>query len=246
MTDQNDVDNMAGVEEIGRAFRDGLKGILGGKLVGAYIYGATVFPETRYTGDIDFHVILGGPLTDNEREQLNDLHESMAREFPPLGKEMDGYYILLEDAKKKSPPKSQMWKQATDNSWALHREHIRAGRCIVLEGLDPRQLYPATSWNELEEGLRGELEYVERHLVDYPAYCALNLCRLMYSFQTRDVVISKTAAGLWAEGTYPQWSELIQIAVKSYEGRATPADDQFMLNQIPGLYNFAIEQIEDS
>ncbi|MGB3713730.1 MAG: hypothetical protein WA996_04800, partial [Candidatus Promineifilaceae bacterium] len=71
MTEQNEFTYIAGVEEIGRAFRNGLKGILGGKLVGAYLYGATVFPETRYTGDIDFHIILGGSLTDNEREQLN-------------------------------------------------------------------------------------------------------------------------------------------------------------------------------
>jgi hypothetical protein len=237
---------LAKVGEIGQAFRTGLKRILVSKLIGVYLYGATVFPETSYTGDIDFHVILAAPLTAIERVEINSLHESLAREFPPLGKEMDGYYILLEDAKKKSPPKSQMWNQATDNSWALHREHIRAGRCLVLEGPDPRQLYPATSWFELEDALRDELAYVENHLVGYPAYCVLNLCRLLYSFQTRDVVISKTSAGLWAEETYPQWSEIIQIAGRSYEGRATPADDQFMRDEIQGLFNFAMEHINDS
>jgi hypothetical protein len=226
---------MAQVREIGRAFRDDLMEILGSNLYGVYLYGATVFPETRYTGDIDFHVILIGPLSDTERNEINKLHESLARDYPPLGKEMDGYYILLEDAKRKSPPRSQMWKRATDNSWALHREHIRAGRRVILEGPDPVHLYPATSWTELEDALQSELEYVERHLKKYPAYCVLNLCRLIYSFRTRDVVISKTAAGSWAEETYPQWSELIQIAGKSYEGRATPDDDQFLLNQIQGL-----------
>jgi hypothetical protein len=246
VTDQNESRFLAGVQEIGRAFRIGLKGILGSKLIGVYIYGATVFPETRYTGDIDFHVILSGRLTKRERDELNRLHQSLAREFPPLGKELDGYYLLLEDVKKKSAPKSQMWNQATDNSWALHREHMRAGRCIVLEGPDPRQLYPATSWSELEEALRGELEYVENHLVDYPSYCVLNLCRLIYSFQTRDVVISKTSAGLWVEDSFPQWLELIQIAGKSYEGRATPVDDQFMVDQIHGLYAFAKKQIAES
>jgi hypothetical protein len=237
---------MAQVAEIGRAFRNGLKEILGGNLYGIYIYGATVFPETRYTGDIDFHVILNGALTDAERDEINKLHESLARDFPPLGKEMDGYYILLEDAKRKSPPRSQRWKRATDNAWALHREHIRAGRCVVLEGPDPTQLYAATSWSELAEALWSELEYVKRHLEEYPAYCVLNLCRLIYSFRIRDVVISKTAAGDWAEETYPQWSELIQIARKSYEGRAAPDDDQFMLNKIQGLYDFAKERIADA
>jgi hypothetical protein len=246
VTDKNELARLVGVQEICLAFRTGLKVILASKLVGIYIYGATVFPETIFTGDIDFHVILAAPLTAIERVEINSLHESLAREFPPLGKEMDGYYILLDDAKTKSPPKSQMWNHATDNSWALHREHMRSGRCLVLEGPDPRQLYPATSWNELEAALLSELAYVERHLLEYPAYCVLNLCRLMVSFQTRDVVISKTFAGLWAEDTYPQWSEIIQIAGRSYEGRATPADDQFMLDQIHGLLAFANEQIAES
>jgi hypothetical protein len=246
MTEPSESAYLDGVEEIGQAFRSGLEGILAGKLIGIYLYGATVFPETKYTGDIDFHVILDESLTVEEREGVNALHESLAFQHPPLGQEMDGYYLLMEDAKKKSPPRSQMWKQATDNSWALHREHIRAGKCIVLYGPDPALIYPATTWDELEAALRDELAYVERHLFKYPAYCALNLCRLMYSFQTRDVVVSKTAAGVWADSIYPQWSELITTAGKSYKGLSTASDDQFMLDQIQGLYKFARKQIGDN
>ena len=53
---------------------------------------------------------------------------------------MDGYYILLADARCTSPPQSQMWSRATDASWALNREHIRAGRCIIFHGPDPKEI----------------------------------------------------------------------------------------------------------
>jgi len=168
---------------------DGLKAILGEKLYGAYIYGAAAFPNTVLTRDIDFHVILKSSLTLNEKSQLEKLHESLAQKFPPLGGELDGYYILLKDALLKSPPKSQIWRRATDNSWALHREHILAGRHIILYGPDPKEIYSPTTWPEIKTALYGELDYVKKHLWDYPDYCILNLCRLVYSFETRDVVV---------------------------------------------------------
>lgn len=227
-------------------FRDGLIAVLGDKLYGIYLYGAITFPETKYTGDLDFHVILTTSLTRGERKLLEELHESLARNFPPLGSEMDGYYILLEDAKRKSPPQNQMWKQATDNAWALHREHIRAGKCIVLSGPAPTQIYRPADWVELEHALRDELNYVEMHLMDYPAYCVLNLFRLMYSFQTHDVVASKTAAGSWGEETYPQWKELIDCARRSYAGNASGPDEKLMLNQISDLCSFALRRIAES
>ena len=125
---------------IGQAFVNGLKRILGEKLYGSYIYGGAAFPDAVPTGDIDYHVILKSGLTDSERSELEMFHEYLAEQYPPLGGEMDGYYILLGDACRESPPRSQMCKRATDNSWALHREHIRAGRCIVLHGPEPTEI----------------------------------------------------------------------------------------------------------
>jgi predicted nucleotidyltransferase len=104
------------VSVIVKAFVKGLKRTLGEKLHGAYIYGAAAFQDDVPTGDIDFHVILKSELTDSERSELEVLHESMAEHYPPFGGEMDGYYILLDDARRKSPPKSQMWRRATDNA----------------------------------------------------------------------------------------------------------------------------------
>jgi hypothetical protein len=227
------------ISVIGEAFVDGLRCVLGGKLHGAYIHGAAAFPDTFPTGDIDFHVILETELTQNERSKLEELHEALAREFPPLGGELDGYYILLADARCESPPRSQMWSRATDTSWALHREHIRAERHIVLHGPDPTGIYRPASWPEIESALYGELEYVENHLHEYPDYCILNLCRLIYSFEARDVVVSKAAASEWAHDALPEWRRHIALARKSYRGQATVADRDFMLAEVGRFFDFA-------
>ncbi len=149
----------------------GLQAVLREKLYGVYLYGAWAFPEGTARGDVDFHVILRGPLNDAEKSALSGLHATLAQEHPSLvGEGLDGYYILLDEAHGQTPPRHQLLEGAVDSSWALHRAHIRAGRCIVLYGPDPREVYLAASWAELATALQGELDYVEEHLADYPAY----------------------------------------------------------------------------
>ncbi len=137
-----------------------------------------------------------------------------------------------------------MWKRATDDAWALHREHIRSGRCIVLQGPDPSSVYPPATWPEIEKALRGELDYVEKHLFDYPDYCILNLCRLVYSYETGIVVVSKAAASDWACGALREWKPAIEAAKKSYAGRSTPQEREFMRAEVKGLLGHARERIE--
>ena len=232
------------VKAIGQAFVRGLRNILGARLFALYIYGAAAFPDDVPTGDIDFHVILAAPLTDNERSRLYELHDSLAREFPPLGGEMDGYYILLADARGTAPPQSQMWTRATDTSWALHREHIRTGRYIALHGPDPREIYPPATWPELEEALESELRYVQDHLDEHPDYAILQLCRLVYSYEARDVVVSKAQASNWARDALPQWRRHIDLARESYARQATPDERELMLAEVGSFLQFACARIE--
>lgn len=232
------------IEIILSKFTTGLQNILGDKLQAAYVFGAVAFNDSLPTGDIDFHVILKDHLTDTEKQELNALHQKLARKYPPLGGELDGYYILLEDAKKSLPPQSEMWQHATDHAWALHREHVRAGRYIKLYGEDPGQIYPPSTWPEIEEALCDEVRYIKKHLSQYPDYCILNLCRLLYSFQTRNVVISKAKASEWSFEALPEWKWLVELARKSYEHRATAQDRQRMLAEVENFFGFITSKID--
>jgi hypothetical protein len=234
------------IQDLCQAFLNGLKAALGDKLYGVYLHGAVAFPETTNTGDIDFHVILAERLSEGEHSEIKQLHAKLADDFPPLGIGMDGYYLLLEDARGTAQPGSQLSPFSVDDAWALHRAHIRAGRCIVLHGPDPNQIYPSATWVELEADLEEQLQYVEAHLEVYPAYCILNLCRLMTSFETHDVVISKAAAAEWARDLFPQWQDLIDAALKVYAKEGSSQDEALMKAEVTNLYQFACEFIKEA
>ena len=57
---------------------EGLKATLADNLYGVYLFGAAVFPESRYIQDIDFFVIVNRPLTAHESEEIRQLHEALA------------------------------------------------------------------------------------------------------------------------------------------------------------------------
>jgi hypothetical protein len=226
------------------AFMEGLDGILGASLYAVYVYGALTFPETEYTGDVDFHAILSAAPSEPERTALLALHDLLAREFPPLGAELDGYYLLLEDAQGSAPPRHLLFPHLVDDSWALHRAHILAGRCIVLHGPDPTTVYVAPTWSEVSQALDGELDYVAHHLEQYPDYCVLNLCRLVYSWEAGDVVTSKAAAAAWASRRFPAWKPLIDLALKSYAKQTSAADRVILLAGAADLYPIATHEID--
>jgi hypothetical protein len=229
----------ASVQDLTQALQQGLVNILKEKLYGVYLYGAVAFPDTDVVHDIDFHVILTETLSEKEKQEINGLHATLGEEFPQFGRELDGYYILLEDALSTTPPKHQLLPGVMDGSWALHREHIRVGRCIILHGPDPKQIFPPCSWQDLERSLLGELRYIEDHLHEFPDYCILNLCRIMYSVSTRDVVISKLMSAVWAQDIFPEWKPLIQAARNSYNKKATPREEEMLDSKINEFLEFS-------
>jgi len=226
------------------AFLDGLEAALRGKLHAVYLYGAVAFPDGGAIRDVDYNVIIKEPLTCEERRNLTALHANLER----LGPHLDGHYFLLSDARRTAQPEGQLVPGEIDDHWTLHRAHLRAGRCIVLHGPDPRRIYPAVSWPELAKTLVEEMDYIEEHLhlLSWADYSILNLCRVMYSFETRDVVVSKSAAAGWACDAMPEWSGLIAAAKASYSGHATRADKDLLGAEVKRFFRFAWSRMRRS
>lgn len=233
------------IREICQAYVNRLEEILDTKLYGVYLYGATVFPDSGPVQDIDCHVILREPLGDREREEIFQLYKDLSDQFPPHGGELlDAYFILHEDAQQTSPPRHQLRPEMRDEAWALHCTHVRAGYYVTLYGPEPAEIFPPVSWRDISAALDQEVRYIEENL-KYPAYCILNLCRLVYSFQERNVVVSKRFSGKWACRLFPQWASLIEAAMKSYEGTATPEDDRRLNAEVGHFLEFASERIRE-
>ena len=206
------------------ALQHGLAGILGRELAGLFLYGALAFPRpVEWLVDVDFHALVHRPLTHAERGEVRALYARLAR-ASELGTELDGYYVLLSEAARAEPPRHQLDLTMRDEAWALHRAHVHAGRYFLLAGIDPREIVPRPAWAELEAALRAEMRFVETH-PSAPAFGILNGARILYSFETRDVVVSKYQAGKWALASLPtEWHEAVHAALRFYEQAPAAAD----------------------
>ena len=232
------------VQMICRQYDRELLKTLGDKLYGVYMYGAAVFEDAGRIRDIDCHVILRTSLTDGEREKIFALNKALAKQFPPLGGEIDAYYLLLEDTKRTSPPRNQLRPDICDESWSLHCAHVRAGYYITLHGPDPTDIFPPPSWRDIAAALDHEMRFIEENL-EYPDYCVLNLCRIIYSFLERDVVVSKRFSGNWLCSRFPQWAPLVNSAIRSYEDAGTTEDDRLLYDEVENFLEFASDCIRE-
>jgi hypothetical protein len=214
--------------EVASALHHGLQGILRDDLASLFLYGAIAFPRPEgWRIDFDFHVLLHQPLDDTHRGAIRRLYADLAN-ASELGGDLDGYYVLLGDASRREPPLHQLDLSMRDDAWALHRAHVLAGRAFVVAGIDPKDIVPEPTWAELEEALLDELRFVETHPTA-SAFGLLNGARILYSFATRDVVVSKYQAGQWGLESLPeQWRGGLRAALRYYERTSVEGDDRVL------------------
>jgi hypothetical protein len=209
---------------VAAALRRGLEEVLDDELAGLFVYGAALFPHPEsWMLDFDFHALVTNPLRDAECESIRGVYASLAT-HSELGRELDGYFVLLTDATKSEPPVQQLDRSVRDESWALHRAHVHAGRYVSICGVDPRQIVPVPTWPELDAALRSELAFIQSH-PSAAAFGILNGVRILASYDRRDVVLSKYEAAQWAVGALPsEWHDAVGAALRTYERAPEPAD----------------------
>jgi hypothetical protein len=180
------------------AFDDGLERVLGDRYVGLFQYGAMCFPPSPIS-DFDAHVLVSEPFTDGDRDAIKLMVDGLPG-IPNL-EYMDVWYVTLDEARSSDPPQTQLRPGYRDDMWALHRAHWHAGRFVLVRGPDPRTIVPEPTWDEIDTSLQGELESIGEHIGEtnaYNAYHVLNLCRVLHSYETRDVVTGKFQSAMWA------------------------------------------------
>ena len=202
------------------ALRDGLLAALGSDLRALYVYGATMFPETEGATDLDYHALVSRPPTADQRAALELVRDELARDHPPYGGDLDGWLILLADARRSAPPAHLVRTELRDGAWALHRAHWLAGRCVILHGPAPAKIVPEPTEAELRTALNFELDFAVSGYSD--AFAVLNACRIIRSVLERDVVQSKFGSAAWALEHLPaRYAEAIRGAMAAYRGDAT-------------------------
>lgn len=220
--------------------------------MGIYFVGSIAFPGfVPDRVDLDFHVVVERELHKEEIEALGDTHRLLVGEYR-YAEHLDGFYLPLSKVRALAPPKGlvavggeEVWTPAKDGAWALHREHVHRGAVLVLAGPDPRTLFPPATWSEIARALDGERRFIEAHLHHYPFYCVLNLCRLVYTWETRDVAVSKVAAAAWAADGLPRrWRPLIRSALRAYRMEDEEADLARLRDGVNSFYEYAAKRID--
>jgi hypothetical protein len=214
------------VTEVAEGLHRGFAEILGDRLASFFLYGAVMFDRPEgWRIDFDFHVLLHEPLDDRDRATIRELYAEVGN-ASELGRDLDGYLVLIADATGSVPPRHQLQPETRDEAWALHRAHVLAGRYFLATGIDPAEIVVPPTWAELDTALRLQLEFVEAH-GDEPAYGILNGARILYSFATRDVVVSKHHAAQWALESLPgEWHDGVRAALRFYSRQPDQGDDR--------------------
>lgn len=209
--------------------RDRLRTILGDDLVAIWAHGGTTsIGDPPHVGDLDTHVIVARRPDEPAVRRIEEAHAEIAATH---GVEWDAWYVLADDARRPEPPRHAWRERRRDTSWAMHRAHWLTGRYVNLDGAEPDRIVPPPTWTELQAELDRELEHIERHVIEgdtdpYEAtYAILTGSRILHALATKDVAISKRAAGVWAHERLPiRWHAALEAALRSYDGHGTSAD----------------------
>ena len=228
--------------------RDGLHDLLGPELVSLWAYGATTRPDRpKRLGDVDTHGVLQNRPGVLIADRIDELHAAIARDSEI---EWDSWYVLEEDARSAAPPIHALREELVDSSWSLHRAHWLAGEYVLLHGCAAADLVRPPTWAEMEAGLRGELSFITQSIEDGKtdagdtAYAVSNACRIIYSVENRDVVVSKRAAALWALEHMPaSWRPAIRAALRVYDGEDGEQDTALLQQSMPTIVAAAAERL---
>lgn len=225
------------------SLREELRAILGDDLAAMWAHGgSTSVGDPPHDGDLDTYILVARRPTQVAVQQLEDSEQALAGE---RGVEWDTWYVLTDDAGGSDPPHHAWKDERRDTSWAIHRAHWLAGRYVALHGPEPHAIVRPPSWAELEVELSRELEHIERHVLEgdtdsYEAtYALLNGSRILRAVETRNIALSKRAAGLWALEHLPdRWRPGLEAALRSYDGQRTALDTDILATEMSPFVTF--------
>jgi len=167
------------------------------------------------------------------------------------GKMLDGFYIPLAKARKTRNPQELVYgrhgrihRGGGDNAWALHCEHFQQSAYIRLHGPRASSLFPNADWHSIRDTLYRQLAYSRKIIDTDPWWSVLNLCRLIYSFKTGRIVVSKLGAANWALQEFPsKWHPLIRSAIRTYKKAGNPRGNVILRRDARKFLGFALVQV---
>jgi len=224
-----DVTPYSEINSVLTEWADGLKRLLGEKIVGLYLSGSLAYGDfVRERSDIDLQAVVQNPLTEDELKSVERLHKDVERRCPEWADRIECSYVPLEFMNEVTPPgKPRPWwgfgtfhaEAPAGNEWIINH-YLLSKHGITLAGADFNDLIPLIDIDSVRRASAKDLfqEWVPKVHDDvwlsnshYQSYLILNLCRILHTVIHGEPG-SKKVAGEWAKVTYPQWKSLIEEA----------------------------------
>ena len=180
-----------------------------GRVDGAWLYGSAAMEDFRPGwSDIDFVVLINGPISENQAQSVLTLRQDMLKAEPenPYYRSFEGVIASLDEYRSRSFRRLVYWgtsgQRITDRyapdafslfELANYGIPLCSGRAWIL---------PAPGRDALVSAVRSHYETIRKFAVQtdeslYSCGWLLDIARCIYTLRHHDV-ISKTKAGLWA------------------------------------------------
>ena len=221
-------------EKLISRFTERTREILQDNLAGIYLHGSAVMGCFHWEkSDLDFLVVVNGPMTDRTKREYMDEVVRLDREGPAKGIEMSVvtrdacdpfvyptpfllHYSRMHTAWYGRDPEDYIRKMnGTDRDLAAHCTVIRSrGRCLY--GLSVRDVFGEVPEQDYLDALRDDIAGAEEEITEKPMYLILNLARVL-AYLKEKKVLSKQEGGIWGLENLPEeYRPLIAAALREY------------------------------
>lgn len=236
--------------------------ILAVQLIGMYLHGSLANGGFDAYSDIDVIFVTEGPISEENFEALQKVHELISMIDSPWSNQLEVSYIPKDAVRRFDPSNNKhphidrgadekLQIMAHESDWVIQR-HILRERGIVVLGPEPNMLVDRVSPSDLQNavvhGLPLWLNPIlenpsEIHKRGYQSFFVLSLCRMLYTLNHGEI-LSKRAAAEWAKSNLDyKWTPLIERALL---GRQNP-DEEAPSEDINGtldMMRYTLQQIK--
>lgn len=231
-----------------------LPAILGGNLVGIYLYGSltqAAFKPER--SDVDLIVVTERDMSDAQLRRLGAWLGGAAESNPWVSRLQMLFLIKTEVLTMNSRAClyqfGRLKRGGSDGNPIIWMNVLECG--VVLFGPRPESFVPAITPEILFQALEREVGYLReeislkpesewRDVPSYRAYAVLTVCRILYSFR-KGKIVSKQRAARWAFKHLPEeWNEIILQALETDDAKRRGG---IPLSRIERFIDFADAQL---
>ncbi len=210
--------------------------ILGGQMTGLYLYGSLSSGDfDPRSSDIDFAFVTESVLPPETVAALEDMHRELWAGRLKWAAKLEGAYVPKSLIRRHDPHgpaiptvnEGAFYTAELGSDWIIQRHVIR--ECgAVLAGPDPQTLIDPVSPEDIRQSVLGVLrewwfpmlenpEWLAERGSVYHAYAVVSLCRALHALR-HGTVVSKPVAAHWAQEQFPEWNDLIALALRSQHG----------------------------